>query len=74
LSYGKIVRQVGIVTTIPMILAAGPLVGYGIGWWLDGRFGWDPWGKVGLSLLGFVASFKQVVSIIKTLVKESEKD
>lgn len=74
MSYGKIVRQIGTVTTIPMILAAGPLVGYFVGQWADERFGWDPWGKIGLGLLGFVAGLKQVVSIIKNWIKESEKD
>jgi F0F1-type ATP synthase assembly protein I len=62
------------VTTIPMILVAGPLVGYWIGVWLDSRFGIDPWGKVIVSLLGFVASLKQVVSIIQRWIKETEKD
>lgn len=72
LSYGKILRQVGLVTTIPMIFVAGPLVGYWIGQWIDGRFGIDPWGKVVVSLLGFVASLKQVVTIIQRSSKETE--
>lgn len=53
-----------------MVLAAGPLAGYGIGYWLDGRFGTDPWGKVLLSLLGLAAGFKQVVEIIRRSSKE----
>jgi F0F1-type ATP synthase assembly protein I len=57
-----------------MILVAGPLVGYWMGQWVDGRFGVDPWGKTGLSLLGFIASIKQVVTIIKRWAKEAEKD
>ena len=71
-TYGKLLRQVGVVTTIPMILVAGPLVGYGIGTWLDRHFGTDPWGKVVVLLLGFGASLKQVVSIIRNLIKEEE--
>lgn len=68
-------RQIGLVTTIPMIFAAGPLVGYWIGSWVDGRFGTDPWGKVIVSLLGFVASLKQVVTIIqRSDQEESKKD
>ena len=73
MSYGKFVRQIGLVTTIPMIFAAGPLVGYVIGSWLDGRFGTDPWGKVVISLLGFAAGLKQVIEIIRRAEKE-EKD
>ena len=74
MSYGKIVRQVGMVTTIPMIFAAGPLVGYWIGQWGDSHFGTDPWGKVVVSLLGFGASLKQVITIIRRWIKEEEKD
>ena len=57
-----------------MMFAAGPLVGYFIGQWLDGRFGTDPWGKIGLSLLGFVAGLRQVILIIQRWIKESEED
>ena len=62
------------VTTIPMIFAAGPLVGYAIGYWIDARFGTDPWGKVVVALLGFVASLKQVVAVIRRWIQETEKD
>ena len=73
-SYGKLVRQIGTVTTIPMIFIAGPLVGYWIGQWIDVRFGVDPWGKVVISFLGFVASLKQVITIIQRWIKETERD
>lgn len=74
MAYGKLLRQIGTVTTIPMIFAAGPLVGYWIGQWFDARFGTDPWGKVIASLLGFGASLKQVISIIKQWIRETEKE
>jgi len=57
-----------------MLFAAGPLVGYAIGAWVDAFFGTDPWGKVLTALLGFAASLKQVVAIIQRWIKESEKD
>jgi len=74
LSYGKIVRQIGTVTTIPMILVAGPLVGYWIGQWLDGHFQTDPWGKTVWALLGFGAAVKQVVNIIRRWIKEESQE
>ena len=73
-NYGNLLRQIGAITTIPMIFAAGPLVGYWIGQWVDRRFGTAPWGTVVVSLLGFAASFKQVISIIRQWIKETEKD
>lgn len=65
-------RQIGAVTTIPMILIAGPLLGFWIGQGLDGRFGTDPWGKVVVSFVGFAASLKQVIEIIRRLIKEED--
>lgn len=55
-----------------MLLAAGPLVGYWIGQWTDGHFGTAPWGKIILLILGFVASLKQVVSVIRRWISEVE--
>ena len=74
MSYGKLVRQIGVVTTIPMILVAGPLVGYWIGQWGDSRFGTDPWGKTIVALLGFVASLKQVITVIQRWIKETKEE
>jgi len=74
LSNGKLVRQIGTVTTIPMILVAGPLVGYWIGQWGDSHFGTQPWGQIVVALLGFIASLKQVVGIIKRWIRETEHE
>lgn len=74
MSYGKLFRQIGIVTTIPMIFAAGPLVGYVIGAWMDRSFGTEPWGMVVLVLLGFAASLRQVITIIQRWIKEEERN
>ena len=74
MSYGKLVRQIGVVTTIPMILVAGPLVGYWIDQWGDSRFGTDPWGKTIVALLGFVASLKQVITVIQRWIKETKEE
>lgn len=71
-SDGKFLRQIGLVTTIPMIFAAGPLVGYWIGREIDVRLGSDPWAKVVVSLLGFVASWRQVITVIRREMKEED--
>ena len=57
--------------TIPMALVAGPLVGFLIGNWIDGKWNLDPWGKTVFSILGFVASVRQVVRLIKTATENS---
>ncbi len=70
---GKFVRQIGIATTIPMVLAAGPLVGFWIGQWIDRRFGSEPWGVVIVALLGLAAGIKQVVHMIRQGINEETK-
>ena len=72
MSNGKLVRQIGLVTTIPMILAAGPLVGYWIGQWIDRRWRSDPWGTVILALLGLIAGARQVIQVIQRWTNENK--
>lgn len=72
MSYGKLVRQVGAVTTIPMLLVAGLVVGFLMGSWIDTKYSSDPWGKTILALLGFAAGVKQSIGIIRNWIKESE--
>ena len=57
-----------------MILAAGPLVGYWIGQWVDRRFGIAPWGMVIFALLGLAAGTKQVIEIIRRINEETKGD
>jgi F0F1-type ATP synthase assembly protein I len=33
-------------------VAIGVALGYGIGWWLDKRYGWSPWGVTVGAMLG----------------------
>ena len=66
-----LIRNIGIVVTIPMVFAAGPVVGFLIGSWIDQKWSTDPWAKTILSLLGFVGSVKQVIELIKRSTKET---
>lgn len=42
--------------TFPLAIAAG----YGIGWWLDGKFGTGPWLTIAGTALGVVSAFVQL--------------
>ncbi len=60
-------RQVGMAVTIPSILAAGPLLGFFIGSFLDTKL---KSGNVFLFIfliLGFAASVKETINILKRL-------
>ena len=37
---------------IGLEIAAGVGLGLLVGWWLDGKFGWGPWGMIIGSMLG----------------------
>lgn len=67
-------RQVGLLTGIPMVMVAGLLVGYFFGSWVDKFFHISPWGQVIFSILGIVAGFKQVFSLIEQANKENENN
>ena len=60
--------QIGILTTVPFILVAGPVVGYLAGNWIDQKYHSDPYAKAVLIILGLVASVKEIVQIIRNTI------
>jgi ATP synthase protein I len=58
-------RQIGILTTIPMLMAVGPILGYYIGNFLDEKLGTAPYLMVIFIFFGFVAAGKGVYNLIK---------
>lgn len=60
----RFTRQIGLLTTIPGLLLAGPAIGYFAGSYLDKKFGTEPWLMVFLVVMGFVASIRQAIAII----------
>lgn len=57
---GKQARDIGTYTIIPMMMIAGPLVGYLLGKGVENMFGGEPWPSVVGMLFGVVAGFRQV--------------
>ena len=66
-------RNIGLLTMIPMVMVAGLIVGYIFGNLLDHYFKTEPWGKVILSILGVVAGIKQTIELIKDVSKENNE-
>jgi F0F1-type ATP synthase assembly protein I len=68
----KQVRQLGLLTTIPMILAAAPLVGYFLGQWLDRKVGSAPvFAFLGIGL-GLVAGVRETIVIVRKASQDSK--
>jgi F0F1-type ATP synthase assembly protein I len=42
-------------------MAVGVGLGYLVGWWLDKKFGWSPWGATTGSLLGLAAGMYMLI-------------
>ena len=70
----RYVHQVGLYTAIPIILVAGPAVGFFIGDYIDKRFGTAPWFMVALVILGLIASARQTIQIINRAGKDNNKN
>lgn len=68
------VRQIGLLSMIPFMLAVAPLIGYFIGRWLDGRLGTNPVLTVVLLLLGFAAGVRETVILVRRAGVEAAED
>lgn len=66
-------KQVAILTTLPIILAVGPILGYFLGNYLDKKLNTSPYLMILFIIFGFVASGKQVYSMVVRSLKEMEK-
>jgi ATP synthase protein I len=53
--------------SIPMLMLAGPVIGFLIGRWIDGRMDWAPWGAIVGLVLGLVTGFHESFLIIRRL-------
>jgi F0F1-type ATP synthase assembly protein I len=63
-------RQIGLLSSIPFILALAPIVGYFLGKFLDQKFRTEPWLSIVLLALGFVAGVSETIKIIKLSQRE----
>ena len=53
-------------------MVSGPVVGYFIGNWLDGKFGTDPILVIVFSVLGLAAGIKETIKVIKRIAHEEQ--
>jgi ATP synthase protein I len=66
-------RQLGILTTIPIILAVGPILGYFIGNFLDKKLHTDPYLMIVFIIFGFVAAGRGVYNLVKRASEENKE-
>ena len=73
-SYLSQVKQIGLVTTIPILLVAGPALGYFLGNWIDRKAGFFPWGSIAGIAVGFIAAVREMVRIARVLQSQENRD
>lgn len=66
-------RQIGLLSMIPMLLAASPIIGLLIGNYIDKKFGTGPVFLIVFLIIGFVAGARQVANVVKRAQK-NDKD
>ena len=66
-------KQVGILTSIPMLLLVGPAIGLYLGGWVDRKFQIYPWMTILFVFLGFFAAGREVMRLLKLVSKENEE-
>jgi len=67
-------RQSGLLSTVPFLMAVPPVAGLLIGRYIDGRFDTDPIFTIVLLVLGFVAGARETASVIKKANREQDSD
>ena len=68
------VKQLGILTTIPIILLVGPTIGFFLGSWIDRKAHSYPWFIIVFVFLGFVASGREIVRLLKQILRDNQQE
>lgn len=65
-------KQLGVLTTVPIILLIGPVVGFFLGGWIDRKYHIYPWLTIIFIGFGFIASGREIVRLLKDVSKDSD--
>lgn len=61
----RAMREIGLYTSIPILLGAGPAAGWWLGRQVQLRWGGDPWWEVGGAIFGLAAAARQIYKLLK---------
>ncbi len=63
-------RQIALLTAIPMVLMTGPACGYFMGHFIDQYFKTDPWFMILFVVIGGIAGVREMIRLIARTNKE----
>ena len=66
-------RQVGLLTTVPILLAVSPIIGFLIGQFIDNKLGTSPVFGIVFLVFGFIAGARQVARVVRIANKPRNK-
>jgi ATP synthase protein I len=69
----RYLRLVGALGGIPTLLAAGGVVGYFIGRWIDDRLGTAPWMQLLFFFLGMASGIQTTRRLLKQVGRDIDK-
>lgn len=67
------IRRAGLLTTVPVLLAVSPIIGFYIGRLLDRWLGTEPALSIVFLVLGFAAGGVQVAKLVKLANRDPKK-
>jgi len=63
----SLIANAGLAMMIPGLMVAGPLVGYGVGWFIRRMTGWGDWIEILMTVMGLVAGIREVIRVIRKI-------
>ena len=69
----RLAKVWGLISFIPVVLAAGPLAGYFLGDYLEKKIGFAPYLSLLCMAFGFASSIREIVKILKLIHKTDVK-
>ncbi|HVP39462.1 MAG TPA: AtpZ/AtpI family protein [Candidatus Saccharimonadales bacterium] len=66
-------RQLGLLASIPALMAVAPLLGLFAGQWVEKKLHLAPWGTILGLILGFGAAVREIANILRRVREESER-
>jgi len=72
--YYKWIKIIGLLSSLPFILASGPMGGYFIGDYITRRFNLGIYVTFIFIVVGFIGSLIETIKVIRMLIKIDRKD